>query len=620
MDKVTVKVMSCSCKMADITDEGISLVEDLSKRRQPLPTMEVVYFIQPTRESVSMFISDMTGRSPLYKKAYVFFSSPISRDLLQLIKKDTSLLSRISALREVNLEYLAIDTQGFSTDSERALEQLFAEQSDKSQDYKVCIDTMACRLATVFASMKEFPTVRFCAPKSAKDTTMPTTFRELVSTKLAAELSDRLVKYKSTISNYPQTETCELLIVDRSIDPIAPVIHEWTYDAMCHDLLNMEGNKYVYEMTTHKGRKEKKEVLLEEHDPVWLELRDLHFAEASLRLHENMSQFGSMNKAAQIRLGLREGDDLSTRDLQKMVQALPQYGDQLDKLSLHIDIAAKLNDIIKVNELRDIGHLEQDFVFGDAGTKELISFLKTKEVISTENKLRLLMIYAVTHPEKFDATKQVQWRQLAQLTVDDMNAVKNMEYLGISVSKKHASGFSLKFGNRKKNLAVRKERDNGEKVWELSRFSPVLEELIENLAKGELSMDEYPVLRDPNSPFQASWADIPSSTNNSRPVHSRRTSRATSTWARPRQSDDGYSSESSLWHATSDPKILGRRIFVFIIGGATRSELRTVHKLTEKLKREVVLGSTSLDDPHQFITKLKLLGDVEDISLDDIHI
>jgi hypothetical protein len=29
---------------------------------------------------------------------------------------------------------------------------------------------------------------------------------------------------------------------------IAPVIHEWTYDAMCHDLLNMEGNKYVYEV------------------------------------------------------------------------------------------------------------------------------------------------------------------------------------------------------------------------------------------------------------------------------------------------------------------------------------------------------------------------------------
>jgi len=32
------------------------------------------------------------------------------------------------------------------------------------------------------------------------------------------------------------------------IAKIAPVIHEWTYDAMCHDLLEMDGNKYIYEV------------------------------------------------------------------------------------------------------------------------------------------------------------------------------------------------------------------------------------------------------------------------------------------------------------------------------------------------------------------------------------
>lgn len=50
MDKVTVKVMSNSCKMADITQEGVSLVEDMYRRRQPLPTMDAIYFIQPSLE------------------------------------------------------------------------------------------------------------------------------------------------------------------------------------------------------------------------------------------------------------------------------------------------------------------------------------------------------------------------------------------------------------------------------------------------------------------------------------------------------------------------------------------------------------------------------------------
>lgn len=30
---------------------------------------------------------------------------------------------------------------------------------------------------------------------------------------------------------------------------------------------------------------------------------------------------------------------MSTRDLQKMVQALPQYSEQIEKLSLHVDVS-----------------------------------------------------------------------------------------------------------------------------------------------------------------------------------------------------------------------------------------------------------------------------------------
>jgi len=36
---------------------------------------------------------------------------------------------------------------------------------------------------------------------------------------------------------------------------------------------------------------------------------------------------------------IRDGGELSTRDLQKMVQALPQYSEQIDKLSLHVEVS-----------------------------------------------------------------------------------------------------------------------------------------------------------------------------------------------------------------------------------------------------------------------------------------
>ncbi|KAA3469037.1 SNARE-interacting protein KEULE [Gossypium australe] len=666
MDKLTVKVMSYSCKMGDITAEGVSLVEDIYRRRQPLPSMDAIYFIQPTKENVIMFLSDMAGRTPLYRKyvkdllrntlheglnlqnskhmtasdiyfllsgmwerAFVYFSSPISRELVAHIKKDSTVLPRIGALSEMNLEYFAIDSQGFITDNGKALENLFGDE-ENTRKADACLNVMANRIATVFASLREFPFVRYRAAKSLDPMTM-TTFRDLIPTKLAAGIWNCLVKCKS-IPNFPQQETCELLVLDRSIDQIAPVIHEWTYDAMCHDLLNMEGNKYVHEVPSKTGGPpEKKEVLLEEHDPIWLELRHAHIGDANLRLHEKMTNFVSKNKAAQHQQGSRDVGEISTRDLQKMVQALPQYSEQIEKLSLHVEvcmfyhdgalsfcgmirsypfysclraadichmkqmlmIAGKINQIITEQGLKELGQLEQDLVFGDAGMKDVIKFLTTNEAVSHENKLRLMMILAAIYPEKFEGEKGLSLMKLAKLSTEDANAVNNMSLLApLSESKKgSASSFSLKFDIHKKKRAARKDRCSEQETWQLSRFYPIIEVCLDIAAA---SIHEAPV------------------------AHSMR-SRRTPTWARPRGSDDGYSSDSVLRHTSSDLKKRGKRIFVFIAGGATRSELRVCHKLTGKLNREVVLGSTSIDDPQQFITKLKQLTPSE-ISLDDLQI
>ncbi|KAI3903683.1 hypothetical protein MKW98_032337 [Papaver atlanticum] len=601
MDKFTVKIMSSSCKMEDIIEQGVTLAEDIDKGRQPFPTKDAIYFIQPLKENVAKFLSDMSGGKPMYRKAFVFFSSPyaLSEELLAHIKSHTRLRPRISGLKEMNLEYLSIDSQGFVTDNERALDELFGE------DVNACVNAMANRIATVFASLREFPFVRYRAAKI--DAFTLTTMRDLVPTKLAAAVWNQLTNYKERLKHFPQTETCELLILDRSVDLISPVIHEWTYAAMCHDLLNMDGNKYVYEVPSKTGDKpEKKDVLLEDHDPVWLELRHAHIAEASERLHEKTATFIAKNKVAQY--GSRSGGDQpSTRDLQKMVQALPQYSEQIDKLSLHVEIAGKINRIIKEMGLRDFGQLEQDLVFGDAGPSEVKKFLRTKQDATRENKLRLLMIYSVAYPEKFEGEKGLKLMQLAGLSEDDMTAVNNMRLLDdtLATEKKSKGGFSLNFGSQKKKHAIRKERKGEEETWALSRFNPMIEELIEKLNKGELPKNEYACMNDPTQSVhgtQESASGRPSLSG----ARSMRTRRAPS-WARPRTYCNGYTSDSVSSYGSSDFKRMGKRMFIFIIGGATRAELRVCHKLTEKLWREIVLGSSSLDDPPRFITKLKML-------------
>ncbi|KAJ0891814.1 putative sec1-like protein [Helianthus annuus] len=178
----------------------------------------------------------------------------------------------------MNLEYFPIESQAFTTDNDKALEDTYSQLAENYHQFETALSRMSTRIATVFASMKELPFVWYRA--KGMDGSSAATFRDLVPVKLASAIWNSISMYKTTIANFLQTETCDLVIVDRSLDLIAPIIHEWAYDPMCHDLLDLEGNKYVQEVPGQSGSEtQRKELLLENHDAVWLEMRHLHIAE-----------------------------------------------------------------------------------------------------------------------------------------------------------------------------------------------------------------------------------------------------------------------------------------------------------------------------------------------------
>jgi hypothetical protein len=62
--------------MSDILECNVSVVEDLAKKREPLP-LAGVYFIQPTSTSVTQMLEDFMDR-PLYPSVHIFFTSKAS--------------------------------------------------------------------------------------------------------------------------------------------------------------------------------------------------------------------------------------------------------------------------------------------------------------------------------------------------------------------------------------------------------------------------------------------------------------------------------------------------------------------------------------------------------------
>jgi len=84
-----------------------------------------------------------------------------------------------------------------------------------------------------------------------------------------------------------------LFIVDRSMDSFAPLLHEFTYQAMAHDLEPIkDGEKVVYtiESATPTGP-EMKDMTIHEEDKLWLNVRHKHMKDAIEILKDELAKF-----------------------------------------------------------------------------------------------------------------------------------------------------------------------------------------------------------------------------------------------------------------------------------------------------------------------------------------
>lgn len=93
-----------------------------------------------------------------------------------------------------------------------------------------------------------------------------------------------------------------MILLDRTIDPISPFLHEFTYQAMVADLLKVEettsGLKYSYEFTQEDGTTKDQETTLNDQDTVYTAIRHQHIANTTEQLIDDFNKFIDENQGS----------------------------------------------------------------------------------------------------------------------------------------------------------------------------------------------------------------------------------------------------------------------------------------------------------------------------------
>lgn len=478
LDEETRNALAIGYSQHDLLTHEVVLVDLLNKLDRPsMPYLKCVVVCRPTASSIND-ISNLLMMRPFSEYHFVFTNFVEITQLEALVNAEGA-DAVVKSIEELYLDttpvtddvaIVPLSSSMFTAGNSSAPRNpLKSHQWEPSWVHRVCqgITSMALTL-------KRRPIVRYRAGSK-------------ICEKIGAELGG---KAQSLAVQFPdlRANDCVVLIIDRMDDPITPLLTQWTYEAMVHELIGVvDGNKVVVsaEAAGTETLLDRTHLLDPVHDAFFSKHRYEDFGAICLAVRDLVESYKALNNI--------DRSTASLEEIKNFVARMPDAKQDSMIMTRHASLVGMISDAVKNRNLAGVSLVEQDVISqgGHADHSKAVLELVADPATDIVDALRLVLIYALRYEKN---TSNIIDRLKSELTrrglPDDKVILvdRMLEYAGAAQRVgdlfatpsivKSISGLIPGFSDEVSNV--------------LTQHTPWLKKIITNLYNNTLSATEYP--------------------------------------------------------------------------------------------------------------------------------
>ncbi|KAJ6797159.1 vacuolar protein sorting-associated protein 45-like protein [Iris pallida] len=468
LDSQTVSIVSVAYSQSELLQKEVFLVERVdSVLTEPMAHLKAVYFLRPTSENIQHLRRQLA--SPRFGEYHLFFSNILKITQIQVLA-DSDDQEVVQQVQEFFADFIAIDPHHFSLNLQMNHMYMLPAVIDPPTSQSFC-DRAVDGIAAVFLALKRRPVIRY---QRTSD----------IAKRIAQEAAKIMYEQESGLFDFRRTETSPiLLVIDRRDDPVTPLLNQWTYQAMVHELIGIQDNRVDLRQIGKVSKDQQEVVLSSEQDVFFKANMYENFGDLGMNIKRMVDDFQHIAKSNQ--------NIQTIEDMAKFVDNYPEYRKMHGNVSKHVALVTEMSRIVEERKLMLVSQIEQELACngGQGAAFEAVMKLLNDESISDIDRLRLVMLYALRYEKESPVQLMQLFNKLASRSAKYKSGLVQFLLKQAGIDKRTGD----LYGNRDL-LNIARNMARGLKGVEnvYTQHQPLLFQIMESITKGRLKDIDYP--------------------------------------------------------------------------------------------------------------------------------